>query len=121
MLLDDWMQMYEKAWRAEDIDLLSSVFTEDVSYKVSPFKEPMAGLEKLKKFWQEKRDGPDEAFEMTHELVALEGDRAVVRVDVHYKAGDHWKDLWILNFATDGRCSSFEEWPFKPNQDDGQD
>ena len=30
-----------------------------------------------------------------------------------------WRDLWVLEFAEDGRCSAFEEWPFAPKQDDG--
>jgi hypothetical protein len=41
----------------------------------------------------------------------------VVRVEVTYSAppGTSWRDLWIVEFDADvpnGRCSSFEEWPF---------
>jgi len=39
---------------------------------------------------------------------------------VEYAAsGRPWRDLWVLRFAADGRCSSFEEWPFAPGQPDG--
>lgn len=58
---------------------------------------------------------------MTSEVVAVEGDTAVVRVEVHYgdRAGQEYRDLWIMRFAEDGRCSSFEEWPFWPGQPTG--
>ena len=57
---------------------------------------------------------------MTSEVVAADGDTAVVRVGVSY--GDpvrqEYRDLWIVRFAGDGRCTSFEEWPFWPEQPD---
>jgi hypothetical protein len=122
MLIDDWITMYEKAWRTEGTTLLSDIFTDDVSYKTSPFAEPISGLQALATFWEEGRDGPNEQFEMSHEIVAIEGDRAVVRLDVHYADSDErWKDIWILNFDTGGRCSAFEEWPLKPEPQNTQD
>jgi hypothetical protein len=41
----------------------------------------------------------------------------VVRVEVEY--GDpltnEYRDLWVMRYAGDGRCRSFEEWPFAPS------
>jgi hypothetical protein len=52
----------------------------------------------------------------------MDGAVVVVRVDVEYAAtGNSWRDLWILRFAPDGRCSWFEEWPFAPEPPDGHD
>jgi len=64
--------------------------------------------------WDHERDGPDEVFTMASEVLAVEGDTGVVRLEVTY--GDpvtqRWRDLWLLHFADDGRCAAFEEWPF---------
>jgi hypothetical protein len=27
-----------------------------------------------------------------------------------------YRDLWVMRFASDGRCAWFEEWPFWPEQ-----
>jgi hypothetical protein len=56
---------------------------------------------------------------MAHEVVALEGSTAVVRVEVRYgrPGGGEYRDLWIVDFAADGRCREFEEWPFWPGQE----
>lgn len=53
--------------------------------------------------------------------VAVDGDTAVVRVQVDYARPEsgRWRDLWVLRFATDGRCVHFEEWPFAPDQPGG--
>ena len=64
---------------------------------------------------------PDEAFTFTSEVVAVDGDTAVVRAEVEYSGPDtsRWRDLWVLRFAEDGRCQAFEEWPAAPAQRDG--
>lgn len=112
---------YERAWRSPGTDALAELFTPDASYLVSPWAEPLVGLDRLAAFWEEGRDGPDEEFTMATEVVAVDGDVAVVRVSVDYAQGRDWRDLWVLRFDADGRCVAFEEWPFAPGQDDGQD
>jgi len=73
----------------------------------------------IARFWEAERDGADEEFTMSSEVLAVEGGTAVIRVFVSYGAsGGSWRDLWVLRFATDGRCSRFEEWPFAPGQPD---
>jgi len=58
---------------------------------------------------------------MSSDLVAVDADTAVVRVFVEYCASGSrpWRDLRVLRFAPDGRCSWFEEWHFSPDQPDG--
>jgi ketosteroid isomerase-like protein len=112
---------YERAWRSPGTDALAEVFTPDVTYLVSPWAEPLVGLERLGPWWEGARDGPDEAFTMRSEVVAVEGDTAVVRVAVDYEPPRRpWRDLWVLRFDATGRCTAFEEWPYAPDSDDGQ-
>jgi hypothetical protein len=83
---------------------------------MSPYEEPVAGLEAIGELWERERVAPDEGFEITREIVAVDGDTAVARIEVEYATGARYRDLWILRFASDGRCCEFEEWPFWPGQ-----
>jgi hypothetical protein len=58
---------------------------------------------------------------MASEIVVVDGHTAVVRVEADDAKEDagRWRDLWVLHFDVDGRCSHFEEWPFAPGQSDG--
>ena len=80
-------------------------------------KARLVGLPAIAGMWDEERTGPDEAFEMSSEIIAVDGDTAVARVEVTYGEPDHEEfcDLWIIRFAEDGRCRSFEEWWFSPD------
>jgi hypothetical protein len=115
----DWVAAYERAWRSEGTDALATVFAADVRYVPSPWARPLHGLDELAPFWTAARTGADEQFASTAELVALDGPTAVVRVTVDYADGERWRDLWIVTFDADGRCTVFEEWPFAPDQPDG--
>jgi ketosteroid isomerase-like protein len=112
-----WVAAYEAAWRTPGTEPLAALFTDDASYRMSPYEEPVTGLPAIAELWEAERDGPDEAFSMAHEIVAVEGDRAVVLVEVHYEQPEgEFRDLWVMRFAPDGRCAAFEEWPYAPGQ-----
>ena len=115
-----WVEGYERAWRTAGTDDLSRLFGPDATYLVSPWARPVEGLAAIRELWESERDGA-EAFTMTSDIVAIDGDTAVVRVAVAYgePGGRRWRDLWVLRFDDDGRCVAFEEWPFAPGQDDG--
>ncbi|WP_406232529.1 nuclear transport factor 2 family protein [Nocardia sp. NBC_01009] len=119
--VEEWVAGYERAWRTPGTRGLGELFTADIRYLMSPWSEPVVGLVALEAFWEAGRDGPDEAFTMRSEIVAVDGSAAVVRVAVEYVRDQpsRWRDLWVLRFDPDGRCACFEEWPFAPGQPDG--
>jgi ketosteroid isomerase-like protein len=113
-----WVAGYERAWRSPGTELLGALFADDASYRMSPYEEPATGLGEIVALWEREREGPDESFELAHEIVAVDGDTAVARVEVDYRSpgGGEYRDLWVIRFAPDGRCREFEEWPFWPGQ-----
>jgi len=115
----EWIATYEAAWRTPGVKALAGVFTPDVTYTRSPWAAPLHGLDALGRFWESAREGSDEPFSMTSEIVAFDDPTAVIRVHVDYGDGERWRDLWIVTFDPDGRCRAFEEWPFAPDQPDG--
>lgn len=116
--MTDWVAAYERAWRAPGTEMLGEIFTEDAVYRQGPYDEPVTGLAAIADMWEFEREGPDEVFRMSHDIVAVDGLVAVVRAEVLYgePVSQEYRDLWVIRFADDGRCTSFEEWPFWPEQ-----
>ena len=114
----DWIAAYETAWRTAGTAPLRRLFTDDATYRAAPFDEPLAGVGAIARFWEDEREGPDEVFTLTSEIVAAEEDTAVARLEIVY--GDPpqrtYRDLWIITLSSDARCRHFEEWPFHPGQ-----
>ena len=112
-----WVRRYEEVWRTPGTDAVRELFTEDAEYLTGPWADPIRGIDDIATFWDAERDGPDEPFTMTREVVAVDGDTAVVQLEVEYggaKWEQRWRDLWVVHFADDGRCTHFEEWPIAP-------
>lgn len=114
--LERWLSAYERAWRTPGAEGLAKVFAPEATYKNAPYEPPYSGLAAIAEMWERERAGPDEVFEMTSEIVAVEGDTGVAKIEVRY--GDpveiEYRDVWIVRLDGDGRCVEFEEWPFWP-------
>lgn len=48
------VERYFEAWRSRSIELLDLVFTEDATYSLRPFSDPLRGLEAIRAYWREK-------------------------------------------------------------------
>jgi len=114
--LTDWIAGYERAWRAAGTDELAELFTGDATYSTAPYESPHRGLAAIGEMWEAERLGPDEEFEMTSEILAVEGDTGVARIEVRYHApkNKEYRDLWVVRLNDAGLCFHFEEWPFWP-------
>jgi hypothetical protein len=123
--LTEWLEGYERAWRTPGTDALAGLFAERASYSTAPYENLHRGLDAIARMWQAERAGPDEEFSMSSEIVAVEGNTGVARVEVHYRRPDEkedrddrqrseYLDLWIVRLDDAGLCVEFEEWPFWP-------
>jgi SnoaL-like domain len=110
-----WVADYERAWRTGDVSAVPRLFTENVSYRRSPYAEPDIGHEGILSFWL---DDEGRTFSVQAEPVAVEGYDAVVRLTVRYRepVDQEYRDLWVLHFAPDGRVEDFEEWAYWPGK-----
>ena len=111
-----WLASYEAAWRTPGTGDLAGLFTSDAVYLQSPYEQPVAGLDAIKRMWEEEREGPDEVFTLATDVLAVDGPTAVVRAEVRY--GDpprqEYRDLWVIRLTDHGLCTWFEEWPYWP-------
>ncbi|HEY6772171.1 MAG TPA: nuclear transport factor 2 family protein [Solirubrobacterales bacterium] len=123
--LSEWLDGYERAWREPGTDALVDLFTEDATYSTAPYESQHRGLAAIARMWEAERSGPGEDFSMPSEVVAVEGDTGVVRIEVLYGAPEEkrerlhrqrseYRDLWIVRLNEEGLCFHFEEWPFWP-------
>ena len=113
-----WISAYESVWREGRSRDLGELFTPDADYRASPSAPPLRGLDAIRRWWDAETD-PSEGWRMRADVLAVDGDVAVARLDVRYTAPDarRYLDLWIMSFAPDGRCRSFEEWYWTPEFD----
>ena len=110
--LEGWLAAYGVAWEQGDPDAVVKLFTEDASYQVTPFREPMRGRPAIHEYWsQVPKNQGDISFGST---VLCEGP-AVAHWWARYNATrtDNWTRLdgiFWLEFDEAGLCTSLREW-----------
>jgi|SRR5690554_1468183 len=104
-----WVNDYRRAWESNEPDDIRALFTEDAEYFSVPWEDPWRGHDGIVEGWLESRDEPgDTTFEW--EIVAVDGNTAVVRAVTVYTAERTYHNVWVIRFGANGRADQFTEW-----------
>ncbi len=100
-----WVDAYVHRWRTSDVTGVAELFSPDVRYLKSPYAEAAVGHAAVAAFW---RDDLGQTFEVSSEVVAVEGRNAVARLQVTYLAPEQqeYRDLRVMQFAMTAASSS---------------
>ena len=114
--VQEWLDRYVAAWRANDAAPIEELFAEDAVYGYRPWdseKHTVHGRDAIVASWLEEPDAPSD-WDASYEPFAVEGDRAVAVGWSRYAATGTdpervYHNAYLLEFAPDGRCRSFHE------------
>ena len=49
--LRTWLERFGRAWERRDLEQLAALFSEDGSYRETPFDEPLVGADAIRIYW----------------------------------------------------------------------
>jgi len=122
-----WLAAYLHAWETYDPKDIEALFTEDAEYRFHPTGDPVVGREAIVDSWVNpggNASGRDKAgtYSGEYEPFVGAGNRAVATgVSTYWTDASRttverlYYNCWLLEFADDGRCSSFVEYYMKPH------
>jgi ketosteroid isomerase-like protein len=113
--LQDWLDRYVIAWRANRREPIERLFTEDAVYRYRPYggdEHATTGRDAIVGAWLAEPDAPD-SWRAEYHPFAVDGDRAVATGWSRYLASDDgpertYHNVFLMRFA-DGRCAEFTE------------
>ena len=111
-----WVLRYVNAWASNDPDDIGNLFSAEAHYLTQPWAEPWVGRDGIVNRWLEIADEPG-SWDFSFEVVGVDGRLAFVEGTTDYsKSVDRprvYRNLWVIEFDGDGRCSRFTEWYMK--------
>ncbi len=112
-----WLHRYIEAWERYDPAAIGDLFTEDAEYRYHPWDDPLVGREAIVADWLADRDAAG-SWRASYEPYAVDADRAVAMGWSRYLNEDgsiekEYRNIYLLEFGGDGRCSSFTEFFMK--------
>jgi hypothetical protein len=107
-VLGEWVEAYRRAWESNAPPEIGALFTDDALYYTEPHAEPWRGRAGIVEGWLARRDEPGDATFEWQPLVETD-ELGVVTASTTYSTVSY-RNLWVIRFGPDGRCSEFTEW-----------
>ena len=117
--VDKWLQDYVSAWKTYEPEAIRALFTEDAGYRFNPYDDPVKGREEIVANWLEEKDKPN-TYDAEYKAIAVDGNTGVAQGRTLYYKDDsktlerEFDNIFVLQFADDGRCADFCEWYMQP-------
>lgn len=113
MELAEWIEAYGRAWENGDPEEVVGLFTEDASYRSSPFREPNLGHEGIRAYWS-RAAGSQEGVQVRMGEPVVDGNLVAVEWWTTMNDPDEGEitlpGCLLLQFAADGRCFDLREY-----------
>jgi uncharacterized protein (TIGR02246 family) len=112
--VERWLDAYVAAWKSNDPEVIGDLFTPDATYSPFPWTGAWQGRADIVRGWLGHRDW-ERRWTFQHEILAVDGDTAVIQGETHYEAtadepASAFSNLWVVRFAADGTAREFREW-----------
>lgn len=114
---EKWTEAYVEAWKSNDPQQISALFSEDAIYLTSPDAEPRVGRADIVTGWLDDLDEPG-TWSFDWWIVREDDEFVVVEGRTKYPAERDYVNLWIVRLDAEGRATAFTEWYMpRPHQE----
>lgn len=111
---ESWLAAYGRAWEARDPRAAADLFSEDATYRETPFDESARGREAIADYWSRVIAG-HEGVRFGYEILAVADDRGIARWWASIRSIRPGKPveldgIFVLRMGADSLCEEFREW-----------
>jgi hypothetical protein len=112
--LKSWVEAYGSAWMGRDPQAAADLFTEDGTYQVTPFVEPMRGRSAIFDYWVHVTE-TERNIQFEHEILAVTDQTGIARwwasfLIVPQGLQTKLDGIFVITLDDDGRCKALREW-----------
>jgi hypothetical protein len=109
-----WLDAYGHAWESRNPEAATALFTEDGTYQVTPFLEPMRGRKAIYEYWCEVVR-TEENITFAYEILVENAELNIARwsaslVIVPPGLQTRLDGIFLISLDGEGRCQSLQEW-----------
>lgn len=112
--LSNWLDAYGEAWESRDADAAVRIFSEDASYRVTPYEEPHAGRSGIHDYWAGVTEN-QRNVRFEHQALSVSGNTGIAHWSAKFNVEPDGTKLeldgiFVLEFDQDGNCRRLREW-----------
>jgi hypothetical protein len=109
-----WLEDYRRVWEKRELEVIDTLYADDVRYFETPFDDPMEGREAVLAY-SKQNAGAQRDIRFWHEPIAVTGDIGIARWGASFTrvpsgAKVELDGTFIIRFDDYGRCRELREW-----------
>jgi hypothetical protein len=109
-----WLDAYSKAWESRDAQAAAALYSENGTYRVTPFVEPMRGRKAIFEYWSNVAR-TEENVKFGYEILVASRELNIARwsasfVIVPQGLKTKLDGIFVISLDEQGRCTSLREW-----------
>jgi hypothetical protein len=109
-----WLDAYGQAWENRNAEAAAALYTEDGTYQVTPFLEPLRGRKAIFEYWSEVTR-TEENVRFGYEILVSNAGLNIARwsasiVIVPQGLQTKLDGIFLISLDEEGRCKSLREW-----------
>ncbi len=109
-----WLDAYGQAWENRNPEAATALFTENGTYQVTPFLEPICGRKAIFDYWSEVAR-TEENIAFGYEILVANSELNIARwsasfVIVPPGLQTQLDGIFLISLDEQGRCKSLQEW-----------
>jgi hypothetical protein len=109
-----WLDAYGKAWESRDAEAAAALYTENGTYRETPFVEPMRGRKAIFEYWSNVAR-TEENVKFGYEILVASRELNIARwsasfVIVPQGLKTKLDGIFVISLDEQGRCTSLREW-----------
>lgn len=113
-VLHKWLVAYGRAWVSRDPLAAASLYSNDATYQVTPFDEPIRGRDAILEYWKGVAT-TQERINFEFEILAVTPEYGITRWRATFLIVPPGLDtrldgIFVIAFDSSGLCLSLREW-----------
>jgi len=109
-----WLDAYGQAWEKRNPEAATALYTENGTYQVTPFLDPMHGRKAIFEYWSEVAR-TEENIRFGYEILVANRELNIARwsasfVIVPPGLQTQLDGIFLISLDAEGRCKSLQEW-----------
>jgi hypothetical protein len=114
IVFKSWLDAYGQAWVNRNPEDAAALFTENGTYQVTPFLDPMCGKKAIFEYWSEVAQ-TEKDIKFEYEILVANAEINIARwsasfVIVPPGLQTQLDGIFLISLDEQGRCKSLQEW-----------
>ena len=112
--LSSWLEAYGNAWETRDADAAVLIFSEDATYRVSPYEEAHVGRSGIHEYWAGVTEN-QRNVDFQYQALSVNGNTGIAHWSAEFSVEPggttiQLDGIFVLDFDSEGKCHRLREW-----------